>query len=138
MTNARTIAKSLSANDTGESGGHQAGILVPKDPEILGYFPTLDKKQKNPRHKMLFMDESKAEWEFTFIYYNNKFFGGTRNEFRLTGMTRFIREKGLKEGDELIFHSDPDKGKTIRCKKMSQVASSGAIKLKGKWKVIKI
>ena len=33
------IEKTLSKNDTGETGGHQAGILVPKEPDILGFFP---------------------------------------------------------------------------------------------------
>jgi len=38
MTQAR-YAKLLSANDTGETGGHQAGILVPKsDAELLAFF----------------------------------------------------------------------------------------------------
>ena len=29
------ISKELSANDVGETGGHQAGILVPKERKIL-------------------------------------------------------------------------------------------------------
>ena len=30
----QTIAKVLSANDTGETGGHQAGILVPREERL--------------------------------------------------------------------------------------------------------
>jgi len=30
-------------------------------------------------------------------------FGGTRNEYRLTCMTEFIRRYSLKEGDTVIF-----------------------------------
>ena len=36
----KSISKILSANDIGATGGHQAGILIPKDPRILGFFPT--------------------------------------------------------------------------------------------------
>ncbi|TPN68808.1 hypothetical protein FJ980_32960, partial [Mesorhizobium sp. B1-1-5] len=39
----RSIAKALSANDTGDTGGHQAGILVPKEEGILAFFPELDR-----------------------------------------------------------------------------------------------
>ena len=41
----RSISKILSANDTGETGGHQAGILVPKQEEILSFFPPLERRE---------------------------------------------------------------------------------------------
>ena len=43
----KRITKTLSANDTGETGANQAGILIPKQPEILSYFPDLDGTIKN-------------------------------------------------------------------------------------------
>lgn len=133
----RTISKTLSSNDTGETGGHQAGILVPKEPEILGFFPKLDKSHKNPRANLLFVDAEDYEWNFVFIYYNNKFFGGTRNEYRLTGMTRYIRENNLKQGDEIIMSVD-DKGKrSIICKR-KDITTDGPLVLKGTWKIIKL
>jgi hypothetical protein len=95
------IDKTLSANDAGETGGHQAGILVPKIPDILDFFPSLDRTTKNPRRRLAFVDESGVEWHFVFIYYNNKFFGGTRNEYRLTHMTDYIRSQRLSAGDHL-------------------------------------
>ena len=39
------ISKNLSANDTGETGGNRAGMLIPKTGEILTFFP-LDANQK--------------------------------------------------------------------------------------------
>jgi hypothetical protein len=51
----RHISKVLSANDTGDTGGHQAGILVPKDPDILAFFPKLDANRRNPRCLLHFM-----------------------------------------------------------------------------------
>lgn len=99
----KSISKILSDNDIGDTGGHQAGMLIPKREDLLSFFPPLDITTKNPRTSMYFMDISNKVWKFQFIYYNNKFFGGTRNEYRLTGMTRFYREANLKSGDEVVL-----------------------------------
>lgn len=107
----KAITKTLSLNDSGETGGHQAGICVPKGGDILKFFPDLGNEEKNPRVSLYFTDSSGKDWKFNFIYYNNKFFEpkGTRNEYRLTGMTAFLRENGLKAGDEIILiHNDDD------------------------------
>ena len=104
----KTITKVLSANDTGETGGHQAGLLIPKRPELLTFFPPLDSDTKNPRVHLLFEDDSGSMWEFAFIYYNNRFFGGTRNEYRLTRMTRYLREAGLVSGDAVMLRRAVD------------------------------
>ncbi|MDD3862002.1 MAG: EcoRII N-terminal effector-binding domain-containing protein [Candidatus Gracilibacteria bacterium] len=97
------IVKILSKNDTGENGNHQSGILVPKKLEILSFFPSLNKVEYNPRVRLCFMDEANKKWFFNFIYYNNKLFGGTRDEYRLTGLTPFFRENILSAGDKLIL-----------------------------------
>jgi len=99
----KSISKLLSMNDSGETGGHQAGMLIPKREEILNFFPMLDSSQKNPRVALYFTDNSGKIWKMNFIYYNNRFFGGTRNEYRLTGMTAYFRESNLKTGDEVIL-----------------------------------
>lgn len=99
----RQISKVLSNNDIGETGSHQAGICIPKKNDILSFFPELDNRIKNPRETMVFTDRSGGRWKFNFIYYNNKFFGGTRNEYRLTGMIPFIRENNLKAGDTVVL-----------------------------------
>lgn len=107
----RAITKTLSSNDSGETGGHQAGILVPKGGDVLDFFPDLGNEEKNPRVSLYFEDSAGKEWKFNFIYYNNKFFDpkGTRNEYRLTGMTAYIRENGLKAGDDIILiHNEDD------------------------------
>lgn len=138
--NTQAISKILSANDTGDTGAHQAGILVPKNPEILSFFPPLDNSEKNPRYHLPFYDDSDARWEFAFIYYNNKYFGGTRNEFRLTRMTPFMRQNDLKPGDELILERE-DKGKRrVRYKRnrKSGMGNDGVLRLGSEWKVIEI
>lgn len=102
----RKIKKTLSQNDVGETGGHQAGMLIPKKSDILDFFPALDSDAKNPRTKLLFSDDSGGKWEFAFIHYNNKLFGGTRDEYRLTGMTKYFKSNALKAGDSIILSKD--------------------------------
>lgn len=130
----QAIEKVLSANDTGETGGHQAGILVPKDVNILSFFPQLDKGLKNPRMVMDIIDDSGREWSFVFVYYNNRFFGGTRNEYRLTGMTSYFREFNLKAGDVIIFRRHTNNYLTISYKRNSK--SEKILRLSSTWKVI--
>lgn len=102
----QTIRKTLSPNDAGETGGHQAGILIPKEPRILSFFPVLDVEERNPRCHLLFEDPVGEVWELAYIYYNNRRFGGTRNEYRLTRLTRYIRQAMLGSGDEIILRRD--------------------------------
>mgnify|MGYP001586538739 FL=1 len=134
----KAITKILSANDTGDTGGHQAGILIPKELRILSFFPPLDLEVKNPRHHLVFNDENGGRWEFAFIYYNNRFFGGTRNEYRLTRMTDFIRRNNLRPGDEIILSRHEGGGRRVSYKRIgSPVRSAGdALKLGSTWKVI--
>lgn len=130
----RTIQKVLSANDTGETGGHQAGILVPKEAGILDFFPRLNATVKNPRAVLGMRDDAGREWTFCFIYYNNRFFGGTRNEYRLTGMTAFFREFNLKAGDSVILRQESPRQMTISyCR---AIATTKILRLSTAWKVI--
>lgn len=105
MLNRRSIRKKLSANDLGLTGAHQAGITIPKDPAILDFFPALDSKQYNPDCYMsLHVPDLHGYVELRFVYYNNKLHGqGTRNEYRLTGTTKLLRELGARVGDYIEF-----------------------------------
>lgn len=134
----RTITKTLSANDTAETGGHQAGILVPKDPRILNFFPSLDKSKKNPRQLIKFHDESGSAWEFAFIYYNNRYFGGTRNEYRLTRMTKYIRGANLVAGDELIFERVNGDYRIGYQRQANAYSHDKVLKLGSSWKVVQL
>jgi len=141
MTDHYKISKILSMNDTGETSSHQAGILIPKEEKILDFFPQLNPEEKNPRVLIEFQDDSSKSWKFNFIYYNNKFFGGTRNEFRLTGMTRFINSNNLKAGDEIFLERDFENRYYIRYKKSKIISaekqeSGTKIRLSSKWRVI--
>ncbi len=105
MTN-KTFAKYLSANDTGKTGSHQAGILVPRtDPELLSFFGCLDPRELNPDAWICCVDERGERWRFRYIYYNNKLHtaNGTRNEYRLTHLTKYLRSADASPGDRLMF-----------------------------------
>lgn len=137
-----SIVKKLSPNDVGETGAHQAGILIPKQEDILSFFPSLDKTEKNPRIGLVIRDKlDNTRWNFNLIYYNNKLFGGTRNEYRLTGMTRFFRSTNLKPDDELEFSKD-DNGsiyiRTIRKAELKPESTAGVLILSSGWKIINI
>jgi len=135
----RSIAKVLSKNDTGETGGHQAGILVPKEKEILSFFPGLAPSEYNPRCHLMFLDKSGSFWEFAFIYYNNALFGGTRNEYRLTRMTKYIRQAGLVVGDEVILSHDGVRYMVShKRKRQIEINAAGILKLGTGWRVVQL
>lgn len=135
----RHISKILSANDTGDTGGHQAGILVPKDPEILAFFPKLDAAKYNPRCLLHFMDENGHIWDFAFIYYNNRLFGGTRNEYRLTRMTKYLRQASLVPGDEVTLSRDKGDRYLVAYRRKAKLerTATGALKLGSAWRIVR-
>ena len=128
------IEKTLSPNDTGETGAHQAGIHVPKESGVLGFFPQLDAKIKNPRVPIDVVDDAGREWTFVFIYYNNRRFGGTRNEYRLTGMTAFFREFNLRAGDKVTLRRESPR--VVKIGFVRAGKKDGPIQLSATWKVI--
>lgn len=133
----KSISKILSSNDIGQTGAHQAGMHIPKKEDILSFFPTLNPKQKNPRFMLVFTDDNNVKWEFSFIYYNNQFFGGTRNEYRLTRMTKYLKSNNLKVGNELILLQEENGEYRVSCIK-KQILNDGKLKLSTEWKIITI
>jgi hypothetical protein len=110
----QTFKKTLSANDTGESGAHQAGILVPKgDTGLRAFLPELGNAEKNPRAWIECTDPDGRMWDFCLIYYNNKHHDprGTRDEYRITHMTNFLRSFGANQGDEVVISGEPRSGR---------------------------
>ncbi|MCU0075394.1 hypothetical protein N8H71_27700 [Pseudomonas koreensis] len=134
----KQIVKVLSANDTGETGGHQAGILVPKEPFLLSFFPVLDNTEYNPRVHLNFLDSSGGNWEFAFIYYNNAYFDGTRNEYRLTRMTKYLRQAGLVAGDELILSSENDRYRVSYNRRQKLQSMGKVLQLGTGWRVVQL
>lgn len=100
-----TFSKTLSANDTGLTGGHQAGILVPKgDRDLLAFFPPLDPTLENPDAWIAVTDEHGEDRQLRYVYYNKKLHRtGTRDEYRITHLTSYLRAGGARPGDALVF-----------------------------------
>ncbi|NMP26003.1 restriction endonuclease [Rahnella sp. SAP-1] len=84
--NSYLFIKRLSANDTGATGGHQVGIYIPFK-VVDKLFPSINHiREKNPD---VFINAHFSSHQCSnstprAIYYNSKFFGGTRNEKRIT------------------------------------------------------
>lgn len=101
----KSYRKQLTANDTGDTGGHQAGICVPRDDKaLLSFFPSLDATDFNPDSWLYCEDETGKLWRMRYVYYNGKLHGrNTRNEYRITHTTKLFRKWGAKPGDFMIF-----------------------------------
>ena len=129
--------KTLTANDTGETGGHQAGIHIPKSQtELLALLPYLDPTRKNPDAWLEITDETGVTWRFRYIHYNNKFHdkGGTRDEYRITHMTKYFRAVGAVEGDIMTISGTPGShGYTISVRKADgsqDLRSDGPVRIR--------
>jgi len=97
--------KVLSANDIGVTNSHQAGFLIPKRIARMNYFPSLDEFSPNPRARVNFLNLDINEiLQCNYIYYNGRSLGfSTRSEFRLTGLTNFIKKMNFQIGDQVAF-----------------------------------
>lgn len=123
-----SFSKVLSANDTGLTGGHQAGILVPKgDRDLLAFFPHLDPSVENPDVWISVTDEHGEDRQLRYIHYNKKLHGtGTRNEYRITHLTKYLRDAGARPGDALVFTGAEGSGVyRIRVEKAQPAEAAG-------------
>ena len=132
------ISKILSKNDTGESGGHQSGFHIPNT--MIHLFPELPRNIKNPRIKLIFKDTLSQEWPFNYIYYNNRRFGGTRDEYRLTCTASYIKRNKLRSGDSISLSQVDGEYFISHAKNHSkkEITKGNKIVISKKWKVIKI
>jgi hypothetical protein len=107
----RSFVKVLSANDVGATGSHQAGMHIPlSESEVISFFPPLDSSFQNPDCLLICVDENGSEYQFRYVYYNNKLHAtnGTRNERRITCVRSFFRNFGASEGDSVRFEALSD------------------------------
>ena len=135
------IAKQLTANDLGRTGGHQAGLHVPKDSPLIRFICNESRVEENPRVTLNLCDEETGYiCSATLIYYNNALRGGTRDEFRLTGTTTFLKSLGAEVGDEVVLKMEDGETFLVSLVKQNIAESNendeGLIKLNGKWRFI--
>lgn len=83
LNSQKAYCKFLSANDTGLTGGHQAGIYISK-PSIPILFDEPGSKGLNRERWVKIKWQDNFETDTRFIYYGQ----GTRNEYRITNFGR--------------------------------------------------
>jgi len=83
LSSRKSYCKFLSANDTGLTGGHQAGIYISK-PSIPILFDEPGEKGHNMEKWVKIRWQNGSETDTRFIYYGQ----GTRNEYRITNFGR--------------------------------------------------
>ena len=83
VTNRLSFCKFLSANDTGLTGGHQAGIFIPKNSYSLLFSEPGERGNNKDRYVQIQWQNS-FETSSRFIYYGQ----GTRDEYRITRFGR--------------------------------------------------
>ena len=141
----RNLIKVLTPNDLGLTGGHQAGIHVPREMETIGFFPPLDETVINPRALINFVtDAVPSSLPLTFVHYNGKLFGtSTRHEYRLTGLTRYFRQIAASVGDELELCTETPGVYSLATRRKSDIGQpsmsddSDIVVLSGMWKTIR-
>lgn len=79
----KVFCKFLSANDTGKTGGHQAGIYISK-PSIPILFDEPGEKGQNKEKWVKVKWHNDFETDTRFVYYGQ----GTRDEYRITNFGR--------------------------------------------------
>jgi len=94
-----SYCKFLSANDTGDTGAHQAGIYIAKNAVSI-LFDTPGQRGENKDRYVKIRWQDDFETESRFIYYGT----GTRNEYRITRFGKgfpFLRTEHT--GDLFVF-----------------------------------
>ena len=79
-----SFCKFLSANDTGETGGHQAGIYISKPSIPILFDVPGEKGQNKEKWVHIVWQGGELKTDSRFIYYGQ----GTRNEYRITNFGR--------------------------------------------------
>lgn len=107
-----SFSKVITPNDRGlNPKSHQSGIAfgAPSNIGKFDVFPELSLEVPNDNCVVEWNEPRGRRWRFRWIYFNGKFHGKTRNEYRITqgdtGDTpkNFLNHHDLKVGDSLVF-----------------------------------
>lgn len=132
------VQKTLSPNDMGDTGSHQAGIHVPK--ALLNFFPRLDESTLNPRSNLRLQSEQGLAGTCAYIHYNNKVVSdGTRDEYRITWIRSFLTECGARTGDTIEFTQIGESQYLVKivASDTRQLADAVVVDLAGGWKTVR-
>jgi|BarGraNGADG00212_2_1021979.scaffolds.fasta_scaffold01183_8 hypothetical protein len=135
--NEHRLRKTLTPNDVGATGSHQAGIHVPKS--VVSFFPRLDRSVLNP-DAWLCVEVHGATHRWRFIHYNNGVVeSGTRDEYRLTNVVKSLRAVGATAGDVLELIRDGDTT-SYSCRLVQTEHDPGVLVLStdGPWHLVQV
>jgi hypothetical protein len=139
MNEPTVIQKTLTANDLGVTGSHQAGVHIPKS--VRDYFPSLDESKLNSdRWIDLLLPDGRAQ-SARFIYYNNKLMAahGTRDEYRLTCIVPTLKALGAVVGDTLEFEVLDEHRMRVKLSERAteMTPERVTVRISGSWRVIR-
>lgn len=128
------LRKTLTANDVGATGSHQAGIHVPKS--LLRFFPDLVRSTLNP-DAWLVISIGNESHRWRFIHYNNAVVAsGTRDEYRLTHVTKSLRGSGAAAGDTLELARIENRTYSLRVIQAGRESEVLVLSADGPWRVV--
>lgn len=127
---AEVIEKDLSANDVGETGGHQAGPYLGTPDTIPDFFPGLDVDETNPHLLLSFQTDNGRRYDFELRYYNEK------NEYHLTQMTGFFRDHKVHSGDTLVLKRENDDTLRVGIRRPDEPAEGIVVDQSGPWRIL--
>lgn len=134
--NERRLRKTLTANDVGRTGSHQAGIHIPKS--LISFFPRLDPDGLNP-DCWLHVEVGQDAQRWRYIHYNNAVVGsGTRDEYRLTHVTSSIQQLGATAGDLLELARTGPASYSCRLVSPSRDGSVLVLSSEGPWRLVQM
>jgi hypothetical protein len=136
MSGEIVLRKTLTANDLGRTGSHQAGLHVPK--AMVDYMPSLNETRQNP-DTWLTVSFEKFIWRWRYIHYNNALFGtGTRDEYRLTHTREFLQSTPLLVGQQIELRRTGDASLIVRPVNPRRDEDPLVLMTSGPWRVVRL
>ena len=136
IVKADRIRKTLTANDLGMTGSHQAGIHVPKS--LATFFPELPARALNP-DVWISVAASSTRARCRFIHYNNALVAqGTRDEYRLTHVGALLRTSGAATGDSLELTRIGPSSYEFRLVERDSDDEPLLLRTTGRWRVVRL
>ena len=99
----RAYCKFLSANDSGETGGHQAGILISKKAIAMLFDKSIKELAHIEKRQVIINWQDELETESTFTYYTSK------GELRITGFGRNFPFLNKEDTGNLFVFTEQDR-----------------------------
>jgi hypothetical protein len=106
---------------------------------MVDYFPELARQSRNPVAWLDIRTPDGRQFRWRYIYYNNRRTGdGTRDEYRLTHVTKFLADEGAAPGDVLEFRRSGAQRFDIRILASDNAAEVLVLRTAGPWRSVRL